>query len=102
MDPSHPVVKRFVAALNAGDRQALFAVLTPTATMSDDGSERDLADRTEREVFSSGGHMDVESESDDGLSLVANYSNVTRGEMRTRWRFELSGEQIARFETGQA
>jgi hypothetical protein len=102
MDPSNPVVRRFIAALNAGDRKALFAVLTPAATMSDDGSERDLAEWTEREIFSSSGHMEVESESADGLSLVATYSNSTWGDMRTRWRFELSGELIARFETGQA
>jgi len=102
VDPSNPVVKRFVAALNAGDKEAFFAVLAPAATMSDDGPERDLAELTEREIFSSGGHMDVESEFDEGLSLVATYSNSTWGAMRTRWRFELSGERIARFETGQA
>jgi hypothetical protein len=102
MEPSNPVVKRFVAALNAGDKQAFFAVLAPDATMSDDGSERDPADWTEREIFSSGGHMEIESESGDGLSLIARYSNSTWGEMRTRWRFELAGDRIARFETGQA
>jgi hypothetical protein len=102
VEPSNPAVRKFVSAVNAGDKQSFFAVLTPTATMSDDGSERDLAEWTEREIFSSNGHLEVESESDDGLSLVANYSNSTWGQMRTRWRFELSGDQIARFETGQA
>jgi hypothetical protein len=100
--PSNPVVRRFVTALNAGDRDAFVAILTPDATMSDDGSERDLRDWTEREIFASNGHMDVESESQDGLSILARYSNSTWGEMRTRWRFELAGEQVARFETGQA
>jgi hypothetical protein len=38
VEPSNPVVRRFVAALNAGDRPAFFAVLTSDATMSDDGS----------------------------------------------------------------
>ena len=102
VDPSNPVVERFIAALNAGDKQAFFALLTPNATMSDDGTERDLREWTEREIFSSNGHMEVESEDEDGLSLVARYSNSTWGEMRTRWSFELAGDQIARFETGQA
>jgi hypothetical protein len=102
VEPSNPVVRRFVAALNAGDRPGLFAVLTSDATMSDDGSERDLKEWTEREIFSSHGHMNVESEAADGQSLIATYSNSTWGEMRTAWRFELSGDQIARFETGQA
>jgi hypothetical protein len=57
MEPDNPVLRKFVAALNAGDREAFFAVLTPTATMSDDGSERDLAEWTEREIFASNGHM---------------------------------------------
>ncbi len=102
MEPSNPVVKRFVTALNAGDKEDFFALLTSTATMSDDGSERDLADWTEREIFSSNGHLEVESESDDGRSLIASYSNSQWGAMRTKWRFELSGDRIARFETGQA
>jgi hypothetical protein len=102
MEPSNPVVRRFVAALNAGDKEAFFAVLTPDATMSDDGTERDLGEWTEREIFSSSGRMEVESEAEDGLSLVASYSNSTWGEMRTRWRFELAGDHVARFETGQA
>lgn len=101
MEPSNPVVASFVAAVNAGDQDAFFGVLTPDATMSDDGTERDLTEWTEREIFSSSGHMEVESESDDGLSLIASYSNSTWGKMRTRWRFEVAGDKIARFETGQ-
>ena len=37
-----PVVRKFVEAVNAGDRDAFFALLTENATMSDDGSDRDL------------------------------------------------------------
>jgi hypothetical protein len=102
VEPSNPVVLRFVAALNVGDKQAVFAVLTSDASMSDDGSERDLKEWTEREIFSSSGHMNVESEAADGQSLIAGYSNSTWGEMRTEWRFELAGDRIARFETRQA
>ncbi|MEV6548048.1 nuclear transport factor 2 family protein [Streptomyces sp. NPDC051597] len=99
---SDPAVRAFVTALNAGDRAAFQAVLAPGATMSDDGSDRDVADWTEREVFSSGGHMDVESESDGGRSLVATYRNDTWGEMRTAWRFDVQDGKVGRFETGQA
>ncbi|MEU1077334.1 MULTISPECIES: nuclear transport factor 2 family protein [unclassified Streptomyces] len=99
---SDPAVRAFVTALNAGDRAAFQAVLAPGATMSDDGSDRDIADWTEREVFSSGGHMDVESESDGGRSLVATYRNDTWGEMRTAWRFDVQDGKVGRFETGQA
>lgn len=97
-----PAVRAFVAALNANDRAAFAAALAPGATMSDDGSERDLGEWTEREVFSSNGRMVVESEDEDGLALVATYSNDTWGAMRTVWRFTVVDGKVARFETGQA
>ncbi|MFJ1706438.1 nuclear transport factor 2 family protein [Kitasatospora sp. NPDC088346] len=99
---SQPAVRSLVAAINAGDRDAFIAALTPAATMSDDGSDRDLADWIDREVFSSRGHMDVQTEKDGGLALVANFRNDAWGEMRTAWRFTVDGGKVSRFETGQA
>ncbi|MFF2780074.1 nuclear transport factor 2 family protein [Streptomyces sp. NPDC058052] len=99
---TEPAVRAFVAALNANDRAAFADALAPGATMSDDGSERDLREWTEREVFSSRGRMEVESEEEDGLALVATYSNDTWGAMRTAWRFTVEGGKVSRFETGQA
>ncbi|WP_406184552.1 nuclear transport factor 2 family protein [Streptomyces sp. NBC_01006] len=99
---SDPAVRAFVIAVNAGDRSAFQAALTPGATMSDDGSDRDIAQWAEKEIFSSGGHMEVDKESDGGLALIVNYRNDTWGEMRTAWRFVTEGGRISRFETGQA
>lgn len=99
---SHPAVRALVTALNANDERAFFAALTPDATMSDDGSDRDLREWTDREVFGSRGHLTVRSQSDDGLSLVADYRNDTWGEMRTRWEFTVTDGKVSRFETGQA
>ncbi|MGW6570230.1 nuclear transport factor 2 family protein [Streptomyces sp. NPDC054975] len=99
---SDPAVRAFVAALNANDRDAFFAVLTPGATMSDDGSDRNVDEWTDKEIFSSRGHMEIESEKDGGRALVARYRNDTWGEMRTGWRFTVDGGKISRFETGQA
>ncbi|MFG3493863.1 nuclear transport factor 2 family protein [Streptomyces sp. NPDC047928] len=99
---SDPAVRAFVTAVNAHDRDAFRAVLTPDATMSDDGSDRDLTEWTDREVFTTRGHMDVESVADDGRALVARYRNDTWGEMRTRWAFTVTDGKISRFETGQA
>jgi len=100
---SNPAVRAVVAAINAGDREAFLALLTPDATMSDDGSDRDLQQWIDKEIFSSRGHIEVQSESDGGLALTANYRNETWGEMRTAWRFTVTdGGKISRFETGQA
>ncbi|WP_017594376.1 nuclear transport factor 2 family protein [Nocardiopsis potens] len=100
--PSDPVVRAFVDAVNSGDRDAFYALLAPGATMTDDGSERDLDQWVDREIFSSDGRMNVESESDGGRDLVAAYTNSTWGTMRTRWRFTVDGGRITRFDTGQA
>ncbi|MFD0354167.1 nuclear transport factor 2 family protein [Streptomyces sp. NPDC127110] len=97
-----PAVRAFVTAVNAGDQAAFQALLTPGATMSDDGSDRDVTDWADREIFSSRGHMSVEKQTDDGRSLVVSYRNDTWGEMRTAWRFTVSDGHISRFETGQA
>ncbi|MBT2466908.1 nuclear transport factor 2 family protein [Streptomyces sp. ISL-66] len=100
---SDSAVRAFVRAVNAGDREAFAAALTEGATMSDDGSDRDLAAWADKEIFSANGHMDVVSESDAGRALVVDYRNDTWGSMRTAWRFTVAdGGRISRFETGQA
>ncbi|AIV33233.1 nuclear transport factor 2 family protein [Streptomyces rochei] len=99
--PSDPAVAAFVAAVNAGDKDAFFAALTDDATMSDDGTDRDLVAWAEREIFSSNGRMDVEDVSADGRTLTATYTNATWGSMRTRWAFTVTNGRISRFETGQ-
>ncbi|MFI6497610.1 nuclear transport factor 2 family protein [Nonomuraea typhae] len=104
MTAHNPVVAAFIAAINNGDRSAFAATLAPGATMSDDGSDRDLDNWTEREIFSAGGRFTVETQEPDGLTMLARFRNDTWGEMKTRWRFILTpdGSKIRRFETGQA
>ncbi|MFJ4790658.1 nuclear transport factor 2 family protein [Streptomyces sp. NPDC088794] len=98
-----PTVRAFVTAVNAHDRDGFVALLAPGATMADDGSDRDLDEWIDREIFSSNGHLDVDNESQGGRALLANYRNDTWGEMRTRWSFTVEDDgRISRFETGQA
>ncbi|MFI6867133.1 nuclear transport factor 2 family protein [Nocardia sp. NPDC050406] len=97
-----PVVQRFVDAVNNGDRAAFDAVLTPDATMSDDGTDRDLRQWVDSEIFATSGRMKVESVTEGGRAFVAEYSNDRWGAMRTAWRFTVDGDTISRFETGQA
>ncbi|GGT03324.1 nuclear transport factor 2 family protein [Streptomyces cinerochromogenes] len=100
---SEPAVRAFVHAVNAHDREGFMSLLAPGATMADDGLDRDLAEWTDREIFSSHGHMEVDNESDGGRTLLARYSNDTWGEMRTKWNFTVDDDgRISRFETGQA
>ena len=101
-DVTEPAVRALIAAINAGDREAFFAALTPDATMSDDDTDRDPAAWADREIFTVHGHLDVVSAQDGGRSLIAAYRNDTWGEMRTRWAFTVAQGKISRFETGQA
>ncbi|WP_333772820.1 nuclear transport factor 2 family protein [Streptomyces sp. IBSBF 3136] len=98
-----PAVRAFVNAVNSRDREGFLSLLAPGATMADDGSDRDLADWIDQEIFSTHGHLEVDNESNGGRALVARYRNDTWGEMRTRWTFVVEDDgRISRFETGQA
>jgi hypothetical protein len=102
-DLTVPAVRDLVLAINAGDRAAFLAALAPDATMSDDGTARDLEAWIDREIFSADGHIEIESEADGGHALLAKYTNSTWGDMRTTWAFELGdGGRIRHFATGQA
>jgi hypothetical protein len=102
MNVTEPAIQALIAAVNAGDRGAFAAALTPDATMSDDGTDRNLHQWAEREIFTVHGHLDVVAAQDGGRSLTAAYRNDTWGEMRTRWAFTVTAGKISRFETGQA
>lgn len=101
-DVPDPTVRSVLTAINAGDRAGFLAALTPDATLSDDGSDRDLEQWIDREIFSASGHIEIESQTDEGRALVALYRNDTWGEMRTTWHFTVVDGKVRRMETGQA
>jgi ketosteroid isomerase-like protein len=97
-----PTVRAVLTAINAGDRAAFMAALAPDATLSDDGSDRDLEQWIDREIFTVNGHIEIESATGDGRSFVARYRNDTWGEMRTTWAFTIVDGKVLRMATGQA
>lgn len=99
---TNPAVRALVEAINGGDREAFLATLAPGAVLTDDGTERILADWIDKEIFTVNGQLTVERLDEDGLGMLARFRNDTWGEMSTRWRFEVSGDKISRIETGQA
>jgi hypothetical protein len=96
-----PTVRELVNAINTGNRDAFFACMAPDATMSDDGTDRDLSIWADQEIFTSDGRMQVESQSVDGRKLEAQFTNLTWGQLRTEWRFHIADGVITRFETSQ-
>ncbi|MFG2006684.1 nuclear transport factor 2 family protein [Spirillospora sp. NPDC048911] len=99
--PAHPVVRRFAEAINRGDRASFQGLLTPNATMTDDGRAVDLAAWADREIFGANGHFDVRREDPGGLGMIVAYRNDIQGALSTRWDFTVKGDRISRFETGQ-
>ena len=93
-------MRRLVAAINDGDRNAFLATLTPDATLTDDGDPRSLHDWIDREIFSAHGHTTVEREEEDRLHLLARYRNDTWEEMPTFWSFQVTRDKISRIDTG--
>ena len=102
MTPTDPTVRALIEAINAGDRDGFLALLAPGATMSDDGTDRDLNQWIDKEIFTADGNMQVDEEADGGRELTAMFRNSTWGKMHTRWRFVIQDGKISRFETGQA
>ncbi|MFD9904373.1 nuclear transport factor 2 family protein [Streptomyces sp. NPDC059063] len=98
--PSHPAVRAFVDAVNAQDRDALWAVLAKDATVVDVGTKRDLDAWVERELFSAHARMEVVRESPDGLSVTAQFHNDIWGDIGTAWEFSVSDGVIRGFVTG--
>ncbi|MPZ54009.1 MAG: nuclear transport factor 2 family protein [Acidimicrobiia bacterium] len=100
---SNDTVRAVVGAINAGDREAFDTQFVDKPTMSDDGTERDFRDWTDREIFSSNGRIEVDNQSDEGRALIANYRNDTYGEMRTSWAFQIDDEgKVSHMDVGQA
>lgn len=62
----------------------------------------DVTEWVDREIFGVNGRIEVESVSDGGRTMIADYRNDTWGSMRTRWQFTVRDGKIARFDTGQA
>ena len=99
---TEPAIQTLIHAINEGARSGFFAALTPDATMSDDGRDRDLPSWVDREIFSSQGRFEPVAQTDDGRSMTVDYTNATYGTMRTFWRFTVRDGRISRFDTGQA
>lgn len=69
--------------------------------MSDDRADRNVQDWVDSEIFGTNARMNVESVSEGGRALVADYTNDRWCSMRTAWRLTIAGVKISRFETEQ-
>lgn len=95
------IVSALIAAINAHDRSGFLALLSTDATLSDNGTDRDMHEWIDSEIFGSNGQMQVQSVSEGGLAFWARFRNDAAGELVTHWRFDITDGKISRIETGQ-
>ena len=60
-EPSNPVVRRLVATINDGARNAFLTTLTPDATLTGNGNPQLLRDWIDSEIFTAHGHTNGHS-----------------------------------------
>ena len=102
MEPSNPIVASLIRAVNAGDRTAFYDLLTGDATLTDDGTERDLAAWCDSNLFDSNARLTPKRESREGSRLIVDIHDDKWGDMTTYWDFTVDGDKIGRIDTGQA
>ena len=102
-DLSNPLVKRAIAALNAGDRTAWFASFTSDATLTDDGKKQDFARWSDDEIFGEGGGrlVAIDREEDGGLALYGRFHSARWGSFKTFFRFRRRGDRLSALDVGQ-
>jgi len=100
---SNPIVKAAVTTLHAGNRSAWLALFTPNAALTDDGSKRNYVEWSDTELFGKGNGriINIESETDDGLTIHTLFHSTVWGEFRTFWTFAVQGDKITRLDVGQ-
>lgn len=100
---SHPLVRRAVAALNAGDRDAWMAVFTRDATLTDDGRRQDFVKWSDRELFGKGrGRLTgIDREENGGLTLFGRFHSAQWGTFKTFLRFHQRGDKFCGLDVGQ-
>jgi hypothetical protein len=100
---SNPLVRQAVAALNAGDRAAWFALFTEDATLTDDGHNQDFGQWSENEIFGRGqGRLTaIDREESGGLTLYGRFHSAQWGSFKSFFRFHQRGEKLSGLDVGQ-
>lgn len=100
----NPVVRDAIRALNARDRQHWLALFADDAPLTDDGSERDLVEWSDREFFgdSRAYITTINRVEDQGRTLYAQLHSDRWGDFETFMKFEINdSNKITRLDVGQ-
>jgi len=99
---TNEVVKRAIAALQEGNKEAWFALFTPEAELYDDGHKMDLQHFFNKAI----GHerfISIDKVENNGLHVYGRFYTEQWGDFKTYMRFRLNASQkIDRLEIGQA
>jgi len=99
---THPIVKRAIDALQAGDRNSWFALFTQDAALYDDGNKMNF-----RQFFDKAmGHerfTSIDKVENRGQDVYGHFHSDQWGDFKTYFKFKVNGDnQIERLDIGQA
>jgi hypothetical protein len=100
----NPIVRDAIRALNARDRHGWLSLFANGATMTDDGSERNLVEWSDREFFedSRASITVINHTEDEGRTLYAQLHSDRWGDFETYMKFEIDdANRITRLDVGQ-
>lgn len=99
---THPTVKKAIDALQAGDKNAWFALFTADAELFDDGHKMNFKNFFDKAL----GHerfTAIDKVENNGLNLYGRFHSDQWGDFKTYFRFTINTEgKISRLDIGQA
>jgi hypothetical protein len=99
---TNPVVKQAIDALQAGDKQAWFALFTNNAQLFDDGNKMNFKSFFEKAL----GHerfTSIDKVEQNGLHIYGKFHSDQWGDFKTYFKFTVDANgKISKLEIGQA
>jgi hypothetical protein len=99
---THPIVKKAIDALQAGDKKAWFALFTNDAELFDDGNKMNLKSFFEKAL----GHerfTSIDKVENNGLDVYGRFHSDQWGDFKTYFKLHINTEgKINRLDIGQA
>jgi ketosteroid isomerase-like protein len=99
---TNPTVRRVLAALEHGDRNAWDALFEPDARLFHDGTPRSF-ETFSRDALGHEPCTSIERVENDGRDVIGQFHSDRSGDFRTYFKFHLSASgKISRLDIGQA
>jgi hypothetical protein len=103
VQPTNPLVKKAISAMNSGDRETWFELFTPNTKSTDDGNRQDFTKWSDSEIFGKGrGRLvKLRREEDRGPTLYGTFNSAEWGTFETVLKFHIDGDKLSGLDVAQ-